>query len=353
MIASALPPMETMLRAMRERDAQFEGVFWVGVTSTKILCRPGCPARTPKPENMRFFAALSEGLSSGFRPCKRCRPLERAGAAPDWLRPLLAAVEEDPSHRWTDPELRAADYDPVRVRRWFKATHGMTFHGYLRARRLGLALREIGAGADLSATGFDAGYESASGFREAFAQTFQLPPGAARALTSLVVRPIETSLGMMLAAATEDELVFLEFHDRRAMQAQVQTLARRMQAAYVPGDNAILQQTEAELSEYFAGSRAVFDVPLQIPSSPWEGQVWQQLLEIPAGQTRSYAQIAASLGRPQASRAVGTANGRNRIGIIVPCHRVIRADGSLSGYGGGVWRKKALLEHERQAYPSP
>lgn len=350
MIASALPPTDVMLRAMRNRDAQFEGVFWVGVTSTKILCRPGCPARTPKPENMRFFAALSEGLSSGFRPCKRCRPLERSGSAPDWLRPLLAAVEDDPSHRWSDPELRAEGYDPVRVRRWFKTTHGMTFHGYLRARRLGLALREIGAGGDLTSAGFEAGYESVSGFREAFAQTFELPPGAAREHQSLLVRPIETSLGLMLAAATDEQLVFLEFHDRRAMQAQVQTLARRMRAGYVPGDNAILQQTERELAEYFAGDRAEFEVPLHLPSSPWEGQVWQELLAIPAGETRSYASIAETLGRPKASRAVGTANGRNRIGIIVPCHRVIRADGSLSGYGGGVWRKKALLEHERQAY---
>lgn len=349
MIVSKLPPTETMQRAVRERDKSFEGVFWLGVTSTKILCRPGCPARTPKPENLRFYPTVSEGLAAGFRPCKRCRPMERVGEAPDWVRPLLATVEVDPTRRWKDFELRTAGFDPVRVRRWFQAQHGMTFHAYLRARRLGAALGKIGAGEDLLHAGMDAGYESASGFREAFEKLFRLTPGQARESKAFVVRPLATPLGTMLAAASEDELVFLEFHDRRALETQIQNLARRMGAHYLPGDNAILQQTEAELEEYFAGTRREFDVPIAWPGSEWERSVWQQLLAIPCGQTRSYAQIAAALGRPGASRAVGTANGRNRLGIIIPCHRVVRADGSLSGYGGGAWRKRALLDHERQA----
>ncbi|MAW59273.1 MAG: XRE family transcriptional regulator [Planctomycetes bacterium] len=335
-----------MQRAVRERDRSFEGVFWLGVRTTGILCRPGCPARTPKPENLQFFPSVAEGLAAGFRPCKRCRPLERSGEAPDWLRPLLEQVERDPSHRWTDGELRAAGFDPVRVRRWFRAQHGMTFHAYLRARRLGSALGKIGAGRDLLHAGMDAGYASDSGFREAFEKLFRLSPGRARETRALTVRPLSTPLGTMLAAATEEELVFLEFHDRRAMEAQIQTLARRMQAHFVPGDNAVLQQTAGELEEYFAGTRARFELPLAWPGSDWERAVWEQLLAIPCGETRSYAQIAAALGRPGASRAVGTANGRNRLGIVIPCHRVVRADGSLSGYGGGVWRKRALLDHE-------
>lgn len=347
MITSKLPPAETMHRAVCERDRSFEGVFWLGVTSTGILCRPGCPARTPKPENLRFFGALSEGLAAGFRPCKRCRPLERSGDAPGWLRPLLEQVEQDPTHRWRDAELAEAGFDPVRVRRWFHAQHGMTFHAYLRARRLGAALGSIGAGQDLTAAGFDAGYESVSGFREAFEKLFRLTPGRARRSRVLTVRPITTPLGAMLAAVTDDALAFLEFHDRRAMESQIQTLARRLDAHYVPGDHPLLQQAEAELNEYFAGTRTRFDVPIDWPGSDWERAVWQQLIAIPYGETRSYAQIAAALGRPGASRAVGTANGRNRLGIVIPCHRVVRADGSLSGYGGGVWRKRALLAHER------
>lgn len=346
MITSKLPPVEAMHRAVRERDSSFEGVFWMGVTSTGILCRPGCPARTPKPENLRFFAQLSEGLAAGFRPCKRCRPLEKSGETPEWLRPLLEEVEADPARRWRDAELREAGFDPVRLRRWFHAHHGMTFHAYLRARRLGLALREIGDGGDLTHAGFDAGYESTSGFREAFGKMFQLAPGQARGERVVLVRPLASPLGMILAAATEAELVLLEFHDRRALQTQIQTLARRLDAHYLPGNNAVLQQTEAELAQYFAGTRQHFEVPLAWPGSDWERAVWEQLLAIPYGETRSYAQIAAALGRPGASRAVGTANGRNRIGVIIPCHRVVRADGSLSGYGGGVWRKRALLDHE-------
>lgn len=291
---------------------------------------------------------MSECLASGFRACRRCRPLERHGGTPEWLRPLLAEVEKDPTRRWRDGELQAAGFHPVRVRRWFQAQHGMTFHGYLRARRLGAALGKIGEGGSLTNAGFDAGYESVSGFREAFEKMFRLAPGRARNQAVLTVRPLTTPLGMMVAAATENELCLLEFHNRRAIEAQVKTLAQRMGATYSPGDNAVLQQTELELEEYFSGSRTTFDVPMVMPGSEWERAVWDQLLSIPFGKTCAYSDIAKMLQRPTASRAVGTANGRNPISILVPCHRVIRADGSLSGYGGGLWRKQKLLDHERE-----
>lgn len=346
-MTSELPPRAVMERAVRERDRSFEGVFWLGVTSTGILCRPGCPARTPKAENLRYFASLADGLAAGFRPCKRCRPLERAGDAPDWLRPLLQAVEADPLRRWNDAGLDAAGYPAVRVRRWFRAQHGMTFHAYLRARRLGAALPGLEAGDDVVAAGVDAGYESVSGFRDAFARCFARTPSAARAARRLDLRPLTTPLGTMLAAASEHALCLLEFHDRRALETQVQTLARRLDAVFVPGDNAVLRATESQLAEWFAGTRTDFDLPLDLPGSDWERAVWAELRTIPYGVTRSYAEVAAALGRPGASRAVGTANGRNRVAIVVPCHRVVRADGSLSGYGGGVWRKRKLLAHER------
>lgn len=336
-----------MLRAVEDRDASFEGLFWLGVTSTGILCRPGCPARTPKPENQRFFANVSEGLAAGFRPCRRCRPLEAKGETPVWLRPLLAEVEADPTRRWTDAEITATGFSPVRIRRWFQAHHGMTFHAYLRARRLGSALGRIQKGQDLMPAGFDAGYASVSGFRDAFAKLFQATPGKVKGIATPVwVRPLSTPMGMMVAATTEEGLCLLEFHDRRAFETQVQVLHRRLGARFAPGDHPLLRQAESELEEYFDGSRREFSIPLVMPGSPWELDVWSELLKIPCGSTRSYAAIARGLGRPGASRAVGTANGRNRLAIVIPCHRVIRADGSLSGYGGGVWRKHALLDHE-------
>lgn len=336
-----------MLLAVADRDASFEGLFWLGVTSTGILCRPGCPARTPKPENLRFFPNVAEALAAGFRPCKRCRPLEAKGEASSWLRPLLADVEADHQRRWTDAELTEAGYSPVRLRRWFQAHHGMTFHAYLRARRLGSALGRIRDGQALMPAGFDAGYDSVSGFRDAFAKLFEAPPGKAKAMATPVwVRPLTTPLGMMVAATSDTGLCLLEFHDRRAFETQVQVLQRRLGARFAPGDHPILKQAESELAEYFEGTRSAFTIPLAMPGSPWETAVWEELLKIPSGSTRSYADLAKALGRPGASRAVGTANGRNRLAIVVPCHRVIRADGSLSGYGGGVWRKQALLDHE-------
>ncbi|MFQ5702260.1 MAG: Ada metal-binding domain-containing protein, partial [Acidobacteriota bacterium] len=146
MIGSNLPAVTEMYEALVARDAGYEGIFFVGVKTTGVFCRPTCAARKPRAENVEFFASSADALAAGYRPCKRCRPLELNGRVPDWLRSLLDRVERDPCRRWKDAELRALGVDPVRVRRWFKANHGITFQGYRRARRLGLALRFIREG---------------------------------------------------------------------------------------------------------------------------------------------------------------------------------------------------------------
>jgi AraC family transcriptional regulator, regulatory protein of adaptative response / methylated-DNA-[protein]-cysteine methyltransferase len=163
-----LPPEAEMYEALVRRDGEYEGVFLVAVDTTGIFCRPTCPARRPRPENVRFFSSARDALLAGYRACRRCRPLEPAGAAPAWLRGLLEEVEADPSRRWRDEDLRALELEPARVRRWFLRAHGMTFHAFQRARRLGAALSRIGAGEDLTRAGYDAGWESPSGFRDAF-----------------------------------------------------------------------------------------------------------------------------------------------------------------------------------------
>lgn len=338
-----------MLRAFLDADATYEGVFVTGVRTTGIFCRPSCPARKPKPDNVVFFPTCEEAIASGYRPCRRCRPLEPLGGAPVWLRPLLRAVEADPTRRWLDADLRALGHDPARVRRWFKRHHGMTFHAYSRARRLGEALGRIQQGDGVARTAFDAGYESLSGFNEAVRKLAGEAPTESKDARIVWMTRVPTPLGPMVAAATDTAVCLLEFADRRALSTQLRRLGRRVPSIFAPGRNPVLDRLVAELDEYFEGERRDFDVPLSTNGTPFQERVWAALREIPSGRTRSYSEVARAIGRPTAVRAVAHANGDNPIAILVPCHRVIGIDGSLTGYGGGLWRKRRLLDLERSA----
>lgn len=173
-------------------------------------------------------------------------------------------------------------------------------------------------------------------------------PGKAPSRAAPVVRlaVIGTPLGHMIAAAGEERLVMLEFADRRMLHTQFKRLARYLQCAFELGDHGVLSKTRRQLAEFFAGERREFDLPVQAPGTPFQRRVWTALTRIPAGATRSYAEQARAIGRPAAVRAVARANGDNPVAIVVPCHRVIGSDGSLTGYGGGLWRKQALLDRE-------
>lgn len=347
--STELPAESVMMQAFLEGDASFDGIFITAVRTTGIFCRPTCTAKKPRPENVRFYGTPREALLSGFRPCKRCRPLEAVGEAPDWLRPLLADLEQDPTQRWKDDDLRERGLSPERVRRWFQTHHGMTFHAYSRARRLGSALGQVQEGSGVTRAAFESGYGSLSGFQEAFQRYFGASPTGASGSTLIRVDRLATPLGPMLVGATDTQLCLLEFVDRRMLPAQVQRLRRRLGAAFVPDRNSIIDQTEGEISDYFDGSRQDFTVPIVTPGTEFQEAVWAALTRIPYGRTVSYRDLAEEVGHPGAVRAVGTTNGLNALAIIVPCHRVIGADGKLVGYGGGLWRKKRLLELETGA----
>jgi AraC family transcriptional regulator of adaptative response/methylated-DNA-[protein]-cysteine methyltransferase len=342
-----LPPLTEMERASAQRDPSYDGVFFVAVKTTGIFCRPSCPARKPRAENVEYVATVSDALFAGYRPCKRCHPLDTGGDLPAWAATLVAEVGADPSNRLTDGELRRRGLEPARVRRFFQRRFGMTFHAFQRANRLGTALSRLREGADVTATGFDVGFESATGFRDAFARTFGVPPVRGREAEHLTVAWVPSPLGPLVAGATGDALCLLEFTDRRALEAQIATLERRFGMPLLPGRHPRLDQLAEELGGYFAGERRTFTVPLAYPGTPFQRRVWEELLRIPYGETRSYEQLAVALGSPGAQRAVGHANGLNRIAIVIPCHRVIGKDGTLGGYGGGLWRKRALLDLEQ------
>ncbi len=344
---TTLPTPRTMYRALARRDAAYEGVFYTGVKTTGIFCRPTCRAKKPRRENVEFFPTATEALHGGYRPCRLCRPLDATRPVPPLIERLRRLVEESADGRVTDKELAALGIEPSTARRRFKAYHGMTFHAYQRARRMGLALRDVQAGRPVIAVQLDRGYESTSGFREAFARIFGRPPRGAKSTAVLLARRMETPLGTMLALADEAGLRLLEFVDRRGLEREIATLRRRLKCAVVPGDNPVLAAAARQLARYFAGESLEFDLPLAPVGSDFQRRVWAELRRIPPGRTRSYAEMAGRLGIPQGPRAIGRANGSNMLAIVIPCHRVINADGSLCGYGGGIWRKQRLLDHER------
>ena len=336
-----------MYRALVERDQSFEGLFFACVRTTGIFCRPTCRARKPRPENVEFASTIQEALHRGYRPCRICEPMSAAVAAPNWLAPLVDEMLRRPDMRLRDDDLRQRGLDPVQVRRTFKRSFGMTFQAYQRACRLGTAMRALHDGAPTLEAGLDAGFESDSGFREAFGRVFGQTPGDARDAALLTAAWLETPLGPMLAVAGDAGLELLEFVDRRALETELRELRRTLGRAIVPGDHPILSQTREELSQYFAGGRREFTMRLNQRGSDFQRKAWAALSRIPYGETRSYADMARAVGSPAAVRAIGRVNGQNRIAIVVPCHRVIRSDGSLCGYGGGRWRKQWLLDHER------
>ncbi len=335
-----------MLAAFLGRDAAYDGVFYTAVKTTGIFCRPSCTARKPLPENVEFFARAKDAILSGFRPCKRCRPMVQPGSQPEWVLSLLSEIDSDPLRRWHEQDLRDRGLAPERVRRWFKKEFGMTFHAYSRSRRLGEAIGQIRDGDVVAGAAYDAGYESLSGFNEALRQATGLTPSKAKSTTSVAICRVPTPLGPMVAGATESGICLLEFADRRMLPTQIKRIHERLNCVFVPGENDMLTQLRRELESYFAGELRDFRVTHAPSGTPFQEAVWSELRRIPYGATISYAELAVRIGRPSAVRAVARANGDNRIAIMVPCHRVVGSNGKLTGYGGGLWRKQRLLDLE-------
>jgi AraC family transcriptional regulator of adaptative response/methylated-DNA-[protein]-cysteine methyltransferase len=330
-----------------DRNAEYEELFFVGVRTTGVFCRPTCPARSPKRENCEFFADAEQALLASYRPCKRCRPLSLPDEASDVVRRLVDSVEREPEKRWRDADFDALDIHASTARRQFRKRFGMTFVAYARARRLGAALKTIRAGERVIDAQVGAGYESGSGFRDAFARIMGAPP-ADRSARALSATWLDTPLGAMVAVADENGLYLLEFVDRRGLEREIERLRARTKAGIVPGRTAPIERIETELAAYFDGRLARFETPLVRIGSPFQNAVWDALLAIPPGETRSYSALARAVGRPQAVRAAAAANGANPLAIVVPCHRAISADGALGGYGGGLARKQWLLDHEKR-----
>lgn len=327
------------------RDTSYDGLFYTCVLTTGIFCRPSCYARTPKRTNVCFVDTVKDALYKGFRPCKQCRPVI-SDSYPLAMRQLISDIDTDPSRKITQQILRERGLEPATVRRWFMTYHGLSFASYQRMVRINRAFELLNNGAALMDAAMESGFESLSGFREEYTRRFKSPPSEAERQNPLYLYRFETVLGTMLAGATRDGLCLLEFLDRKMLETEIKQFTLRHHGVVLYAKNLHIKATMRQVEEYFAGTRTTFDIPLVEYGSSFQKSVWSALRTISYGQTRTYAQQAAQTASPQAIRATASANGRNTIAIITPCHRVVGNDGAMAGYGGGVWRKQWLIEHE-------
>lgn len=330
--------------ALLARDPAYVGVFYAAVRTTSVFCLSICRARKPKPENVDFYDRLKDAMDFGFRPCKICRPTENAHDAPAGIRQLMDQLRATPGERIRDARLRELGMGPEAVRRWFQRHYGMSFQAFQRSLRINAALEALQAGRSATQAWAASGYESMSGFGYTMKKTLGAPPAGGGA--AIVMHRFTTPLGPMFACATPDGLCLLEFVDRRMLETELRDLQQRLKMPVIAGTNRHVQDAEAQVAEYFAGTRTRFELALDLPGTPFQRLAWQALQDIPFGATSSYREQARRIGRESAVRAVASANGHNRVAIVVPCHRVIGSDGSLTGYGGGLERKRWLLEHE-------
>ena len=330
------------------RDRAFDGRYVGAVRTTRIYCKPSCPVRHPKRENVVFYDTAAEARASGYRACLRCRP-DDIGRDAIAVERALALLGQGAA--WSLDALAAAvGYAPHHFHRLFKRDTGVTPAGYargLRARRVAAALDSAPS---VTAALYDAGYSGPSRFYADTKGRLGMTPSAWKnggAGVTIRWAVAATSLGPMLVAATDKGICRLSFDEDDG------ALRRRFARATIePGG--------AAMAALVAGAVAAVERPAQMPSLPldvagtvFQQAVWQELMRIPAGETRTYAQIAAAVGNPGAVRAAGSANGANAVAVMIPCHRVIRSDGSPGGYAYGVARKQALLARESVGAAQP
>ncbi|NWF68285.1 MAG: bifunctional DNA-binding transcriptional regulator/O6-methylguanine-DNA methyltransferase Ada [Chloroflexi bacterium] len=345
---NALPYTENdCWQAVLQRDSSRDGQFVTAVQSTGIYCRPSCPARHPKRQNVRFFATNAEAEAAGFRPCRRCRP-DEVDAHTQLVQQACAYID---AHLEAAPPLAelgaALHVSPFHLQRIFKRVMGVSPRQYAEAQRLARFKAHLKEGDSVTRALYDAGYGSSS---RLYPGLLGMKPSAYRQggkdmCIHYAIAPCD--LGYVLVAATERGLCAVSLGDtpeflRDALHAEYP-------AAEIVAQNSGLEQQVAALLDYLQGHALRADLPLDVQATAFQQRVWQTLRAIPYGQTRTYTQIAHAIGQPQAARAVANACAANHVALVIPCHRVVREDGGMGGYKWGVARKETLLAREARA----
>ena len=343
--------------AVQARSAAADGSFWYSVQSTGVYCRPGCAARTPRPENVRFHASCADAEHAGFRPCRRCRPQQPSATAHHTALVTQACrILEAEDSIPLDALAARAGLSSSHLHRIFKQVTGLTPKAYAaaqREQRVRSALTQSSSDSVTDAI-YGAGYQSSSRFYEKSAQVLGMTPGRYRA--GGVAQQIrfavgQCALGAILVAHSGQGLCAILLGDDP--DALVRDLQDRFAQAELVGGDAGYESLVARVVAFVEAPGRGLDLPLDVQGTAFQQRVWQALRSIPAGQTASYAEIAAHIGAPTATRAVAQACGANALAVAIPCHRVVKSDGGLSGYRWGVERKRALLAREADAVRQP
>jgi AraC family transcriptional regulator of adaptative response/methylated-DNA-[protein]-cysteine methyltransferase len=345
---------ELCWQAVQARDASRDGSFYVGVMTTGIYCRPSCSSRQPLRKNVRFYASPAQAEADGLRPCKRCRPLESSGDP--MARKVSDLCRYIDAHAGEDLQLKdlsaQAHVSPFHLQRSFKAVVGVSPKAYVEAVRLRALKQGLRSGGTVTRAIVDAGFGSPSRVYERMSARLGMTPkqyraGGAGAEMSYALA--KTPLGPLMMAATDRGLCFVQFgaseyelQQRLRMEfpgAAIEPMKEQSRGLFGAWMNA--------LSRYLTGTQTALDLPVDLRGTAFQLKVWNYLQKIPYGELRSYAEVARGIGAPAAVRAVASACAANRVGLVVPCHRVIRGDGGMGGYRWGVDRKRTLIDRER------
>ncbi|HVL29278.1 MAG TPA: bifunctional DNA-binding transcriptional regulator/O6-methylguanine-DNA methyltransferase Ada [Sphingomicrobium sp.] len=328
--------------AFERRDRRWDGRVIGAVKTTGIYCKPSCPARRPKREHVQFFADAAGALAAGFRPCLRCRP-DEVGRDREAVAKAVRLIERAEEAPKLEQLAAAVGYAPHHFQRLFTREMGVSPAAFARGLRAKRAAGALGQNGTVTAAIYDAGYSGPSRFYADAKDRLGMTPSAWRdggRGETIRYAMLDTPLGTMLVAATAKGICRLTFDE------DVAPLKRRFPNARIePADTAMAALVSGVLQAIETPAAAP-DLPIDVAGTAFQEAVWRELRKIPAGETRSYADIAAAIGEPGAVRAVGTANGANPVAVLVPCHRVIRSDGTLGGYAGGLDRKRKLLAAE-------
>jgi AraC family transcriptional regulator of adaptative response/methylated-DNA-[protein]-cysteine methyltransferase len=343
---------EARWAAVVARDATSDGRFVYSVETTGVYCRPSCPARRPNPANVRFHATAEAAERAGFRPCKRCKPTEpsllqqHAEKVKEACR-LIETADEEPT---LDELAAAAGLSPYHFHRIFKSVLGVTPKAYAAAHRNKRVREELSRGATVTEAIYGAGFNSNGRFYATSSEVLGMTPSQFRAGGSnseIKFAISESSLGLVLVAASDKGVCAIFFGDDA--DSLTRDLKTQFPRARLIGGDPAFEKLAAVVIGFVENPRAQFDLPLDIRGTAFQHRVWEALRRIPAGTTASYAEIAKAIGAPKAVRAVARACASNRIAVAIPCHRVIGSDGSLTGYRGGIERKRALLAKEAKS----
>ena len=345
------PSEAEMRKAISERNSHYDLTFLYGVITTGVFCLPSCAARPARPENLRFFVDGQQALDAGLRPCKRCRPLE-APAERDTLIELARYIGDNADQKLTLSDLaKRTELSPTTLQKRFSALFGVSpkaFQDHERNRRLKTALRNQQSVTESIHT---AGFSSTSRVYEARGTSAAMTPSAYRAgglKEEISYATSTTTFGWILMAATDHGVCFAQFGDSE--QALVNQLGDEFPNARLTPcaqqSRALINEWLVALEHHLRAKAPRPDLPLDLRGTAFQIQVWKFLLQIPSGQTASYSEVAAGINKPAAVRAAASACGANRIAILIPCHRVLRGDGSLGGYRWGTTLKQKLLKQE-------